>query len=102
MLPVLVATPVVVIAAPSALAAQTSGPPVVTTLLPADTAFTVLINTTEATWGQLSQFQLFSLIEEMNGVGPNPGGLPFIHHGLDGWRICPGPVPHSPGDYQRL
>ena len=77
-IPALVFAPAVVLAAPLTLAALPSDPPVVTTLLPANTAFTVLINTTESTWEQLSQFQLFSLIEDKSGVGPNPGGLPFI------------------------
>ena len=79
----LVFPPAVMLAAPLTLAAQLDGPPAVTTLLPANTALTVLINTNEATWEQLSQFQLFSLIEERRGVGVNPGGLPFIPGEID-------------------
>uniref|UniRef100_UPI0031FC0F93 hypothetical protein n=1 Tax=Sphaerothrix gracilis TaxID=3151835 RepID=UPI0031FC0F93 len=61
---------------PVASAAKTS--PSALELLPADTAMTLILDTTEETWGQLSQFQLFTLIEEYTGTVPNPGGLPYV------------------------
>ncbi|MDJ0708533.1 MAG: DUF3352 domain-containing protein [Leptolyngbyaceae cyanobacterium MO_188.B28] len=79
----LVFAPTVVLAAPLPSSAQPEGPLAVNTLLPANTAFTVLINTKEATWEQLTQFQLFSLIEDTRGQGVNPGGLPFVPGEID-------------------
>ena len=82
-LPALVLAPAVGFAAPLTLTAQTIEPPAVSILLPADTAFTILIDTSEEIWGQLSQFQLFALIEDRSGVAPHPGSLPFIPVEID-------------------
>lgn len=51
--------------------------------LPDYTAMTILVDTSAATWSQLSQFQLFKLLEESLGVIPQPLGLPLLPQGLD-------------------
>ncbi|NJL47126.1 MAG: DUF3352 domain-containing protein [Leptolyngbyaceae cyanobacterium SM2_5_2] len=51
--------------------------------LPEYTAFTLLIDTSEATWQQLDQFQTFRLLEETFGFRPNPVSLPLLPYGLD-------------------
>lgn len=51
--------------------------------LPDYTALTFLLDTSEATWTQLSQFQIFKLLEDSLGVTPQPLGLPLLPVGLD-------------------
>ncbi|MBE9112310.1 DUF3352 domain-containing protein [Nodosilinea sp. LEGE 07298] len=51
--------------------------------LPENTAMVMLIDTTAATWGQLSQFQLFKLLETEQGLIPSLPGLPYLPYGID-------------------
>ncbi len=51
--------------------------------LPDYTALMLLIDTSEATWQQLDQFQVFNLLEETFGFVPNPVSLPLLPYGLE-------------------
>ncbi|MEM8810158.1 MAG: DUF3352 domain-containing protein, partial [Cyanobacteria bacterium P01_G01_bin.38] len=55
------------------------------TQLPASVAFALMVDTTEATWATLSQFELFAKISDFTGAPPNPNTLPFLPTGL-GYR----------------
>ncbi|MEM9908936.1 MAG: DUF3352 domain-containing protein, partial [Cyanobacteria bacterium P01_D01_bin.44] len=52
------------------------------TQLPASVAFALMVDTTEATWATLSQFELFAKISDFTGAPPNPGALPFLPTGI--------------------
>ncbi|MFE4108020.1 DUF3352 domain-containing protein [Almyronema epifaneia] len=47
-------------------------------LLPAETALTLVLDTTDETWSQLSQFQFFNLLTGYTGTTLNPAGLPYL------------------------
>jgi hypothetical protein len=51
--------------------------------LPNNTALVMLIDTTTDTWGQLSQYQLFKLLNEEQGLTPALPGLPYLPYGID-------------------
>lgn len=51
--------------------------------LPNNTALVLLIDTTTDTWGQLSQYQLFKLLDEEQGLTPALPGLPYLPYGID-------------------
>ncbi|MBD1875315.1 DUF3352 domain-containing protein [Nodosilinea sp. FACHB-131] len=51
--------------------------------LPTNTALVMLIDTTTDTWGQLSQYQLFKLLDEEQGLTPALPGLPYLPYGID-------------------
>lgn len=51
--------------------------------LPEYTALTFLLDTSNATWTQLSQFQIFKPLEGSPDVTPQPLGLPLLPVGLD-------------------
>ncbi|MEA5449859.1 DUF3352 domain-containing protein [Leptolyngbya sp. CCNP1308] len=51
--------------------------------LPNNTALVLLIDTTADTWGQLSQYQLFKLLDEEQGLTPALPGLPYLPYGID-------------------
>ncbi len=51
--------------------------------LPTNTALVLLIDTTADTWGQLSQYQLFKLLDEEQGLTPALLGLPYLPYGID-------------------
>ncbi|MEO1402363.1 MAG: DUF3352 domain-containing protein, partial [Cyanobacteria bacterium J06635_1] len=53
------------------------------TQLPASVAFALMIDTTEATWATLSQFELFAKISDFTGAPPNPNTLPLLPTGLN-------------------
>lgn len=67
------------VSAVSASAAETPpSAPSAFDLLPEDTPMTLILDTTDETWSQLSQFQLFSLVKAYTGTDPNLGGLPYL------------------------
>ncbi|MBE9155419.1 DUF3352 domain-containing protein [Nodosilinea sp. LEGE 06152] len=51
--------------------------------LPHNTALVLLLDTTPDTWGQLSQYQLFKLLAEEQGLTPTLPGLPYLPYGID-------------------
>ncbi|MBD1916712.1 MULTISPECIES: DUF3352 domain-containing protein [Cyanophyceae] len=51
--------------------------------LPTNTALVMLIDTTADTWEQLSQYQLFKLLDEEQGLAPALPGLPYLPYGID-------------------
>ncbi|PZV03950.1 MAG: hypothetical protein DCF32_12990 [Leptolyngbya sp.] len=51
--------------------------------LPNNTALVLLIDTTTDTWSQLSQYQLFKLLDEEQGLTPALPGLPYLPYGID-------------------
>lgn len=51
--------------------------------LPTNTALVLLIDTTADTWDQLSQYQLFKLLDEEQGLTPALPGLPYLPYGID-------------------
>ncbi|MFQ4136007.1 DUF3352 domain-containing protein [Nodosilinea sp. PGN35] len=51
--------------------------------LPHNTALVLLLDTTANTWGQLSQYQLFKLLEAEQGLTPALPGLPYLPYGID-------------------
>ncbi|MEO0537883.1 MAG: DUF3352 domain-containing protein [Cyanobacteria bacterium P01_A01_bin.123] len=58
-------------------------PPASAQLLPSNTAFTMLLDTTAAQWGSLTQFQLFNLAQEFSGEPLSPGSLSLISPDID-------------------
>jgi hypothetical protein len=48
-----------------------------------NTALVLLLDTTPDTWGQLSQFQLFKLLADEQGIVPGLPGLPYLPYGID-------------------
>lgn len=81
-LSILFTVPAAIAFPPPSYAAEPQ-PPTSTTLLPGNTAFTILLDTTEATWGSLSQFQLFNLAQEVSGESLNPGSISLISPDID-------------------
>ncbi|MBE9137136.1 DUF3352 domain-containing protein [Nodosilinea sp. LEGE 07088] len=51
--------------------------------LPENTALTLLLDTTDGTWSQLNQYQLFKLLDEQLGYAPSLPGLPYLPYGID-------------------
>ncbi len=51
--------------------------------LPDNTPLVMFFDTTADSWGQLSQFQLFKLLETDQGLTPTLPGLPYLPYGLD-------------------
>jgi hypothetical protein len=51
--------------------------------LPDNTALVMLLDTTADTWGQLDQYQLFSLLNEEIDYTPGLPGLPYLPYGLN-------------------
>lgn len=51
--------------------------------LPENTALVIVLDTTAVTWGQLSQFQLFKLLADEQGIVPGLPGLPYLPYGID-------------------
>lgn len=60
------------------------------TVLPADTAFVLLLDTRPETWAPLSQYALFQQLAAPSDTAPNLGGLPFLPAEVDyGREIAP-------------
>ncbi|MEO0457825.1 MAG: DUF3352 domain-containing protein [Cyanobacteria bacterium P01_A01_bin.114] len=53
------------------------------TQLPANVALALTVDTTDATWATLSQFELFAKIADFTGASPSPSTLPFLPRGLN-------------------
>ncbi|PSR16497.1 hypothetical protein C8255_17530 [filamentous cyanobacterium CCP3] len=51
--------------------------------LPDNTALVMLFDTTENTWSQLNQFQLFNLLATEQGLTPGLPGLPYLPYGFN-------------------
>ncbi len=64
---------------------DTEGPiiPEVATVLPSNTAYTILLDMRPATWQQLEAYSFFQVLEAQGEGKPNPGGLPFLPPDLD-------------------
>ncbi len=66
---------------PSSSLAQAATP--VAELLPENTPVALMVETDQATWDQLLQYELFDRITEFTGQPLSPGGLPFLPYGVD-------------------
>ncbi|MEO1593308.1 MAG: DUF3352 domain-containing protein, partial [Cyanobacteria bacterium J06632_22] len=52
-------------------------------LLPQNTPIALIVETDQATWDQLLQYELFNRITDFTGQPLSPGALPFLPYGVD-------------------
>ena len=82
--PLFVTVPMAALTLPATVtAAETAPIPDAATLLPDNTAYTILLDMRDETWQQLEQYAFFQQWLAQGAFSLDPGGLPFLPMGLD-------------------